>query len=210
MLTAHGLGVGVADRRLLTGIDLQLGDGEIMAVIGPSGCGKSTLLRVLVGLIDPLEGAVKFEGRGPDEIGWPQFRRYVMLVAQRAVLFEGTVAENLRKPFGYDTAGGISLHEDEAAEMLAAVGLERVMQQEARTLSEGQAQRMALVRAMLLGPRVLVLDEPTSALDVGSRDRVESLVRERGASVLIVSHDPAQVERFADDVLDLSPFVVPR
>lgn len=206
VLTAHGLGVGVRGKRLLTGIDFDVDPGGIMAVIGPSGAGKTTLLRTIVGLIDPLEGEVKLEGKGAGDIGWARFRRLVMLVAQRPVLFEGTVADNLRRPFSFGAADG-AFDEGEAEELLGSVGLEDVLEQEARTLSEGQAQRMALVRALLLHPRVLVLDEPTSALDGGSRDQVEALLAARELTVVMVSHDPKQVERLAGVTLDLEPFM---
>lgn len=207
MLAAHELGVGISGKRLLTGVELEVGAGEIMAIVGPSGCGKTTLLRTLVGLIDPLEGEVTLEGETPDQISWARFRRLVMLVAQRPVLFDGTVADNLKIPFGYATAAGTAFDRAAAEEMLAAVGVDGVLEQPARTLSEGQAQRMVLVRALLLAPRVVLLDEPTSALDADSRDQVEALLRACGAAIVVVSHDPSQVKRLAHRSLDLTPFL---
>lgn len=209
MLSAHGLGVGIRGKRLLTGVEFEVETSGIMAVIGPSGCGKTTLLRTLVALIDPLEGEVKLEGRGAEDIGWAQFRRLVMLVAQRPVLFDGSVEDNLRRPFGYGVTEG-RFDRNEAHEILAALGLDDVLEQEARTLSEGQAQRMTLARAIVLRPRVLLLDEPTSALDAASRERVEDLLRERGLTVVMVSHDPDQVARLADITLDLEPHLEAR
>jgi ABC-type multidrug transport system ATPase subunit len=205
VLTAHQLGVGVAGKRLLTGVELEVGRGEIMALVGPSGLGKTTLLRTLVGLIDPLEGTIELDGRSPDEMGWPRFRRHVMLVAQRPVLFDGTVADNLERPFSYAVTEA-AFDAGRAKELLEALHMGDSFDAEARTLSEGQGQRVALVRALLLAPDVLVLDEPTSALDATNRERVEGLLRERGETVVMVSHDPAQVDRVADTELDLTAY----
>lgn len=206
MLSAHGLGVGVAGKRLLTGVDLEVGRDDVIAITGPSGCGKTTLLRTLVGLIDALEGDLRLEGRAPAEIGWPQFRRRVMFVAQRPVLFDTTVADNLRRPFSYATAGGRSFDVKRAEELMRQVGMPNQLEQPARTLSEGQAQRMVLVRALGLEPDVLLLDEPTSGLDAESRERVEALLESQPAGIVLVSHDPAQVQRLAARTLDLRAF----
>lgn len=198
--------MGVRGKRLLRGVELEVARDEIVAVTGPSGCGKTTFLRTLVGLIDPLEGDVHLEGRRPAEIGWPQFRRRVMFVAQRPALFDTTVSDNLLLPFTYAAAAGRRFDAARAEETLRRLGMPNLLEQPARTLSEGQAQRIALARALLLEPDVLLLDEPTSALDAESRERVELVLSSRPGATLLASHDAAQLERLADHTLDLRAF----
>ncbi len=205
MLSVRQLGVGIAGKSLITGLSFSLKAGDMMAIVGPSGSGKTTLLRTLVGLIDATEGEVRLHGQTPDELGWPQFRRRMMWVAQRPLMFAGTVRDNLAAPFAYASAEG-DMDEDAAERLLSEIGMPGVLDQEGRTLSEGQAQRLCLVRALLLQPDVLLLDEPTSALDEGSRTTVEALLARAGKAVLLVSHDRDQVDRLASDRIDLKDY----
>ena len=209
-LEVRQLAVGVDGQRLLSGLHLALGPGETVAVLGPSGCGKTTLLRAIAALEDPLDGDVRLDGRTPADIGWPEWRRRVVLVSQRPVWLTGTLRANLERPFDYLSVGG-HYPVQRAAAWLSRLGLDSDrLDQDARTLSEGEAQRAALVRALLLGPRVLLLDEPTSALDEDAARSVVELLRERatedGLAALVVTHDRAAATHWCDRVIELAGF----
>jgi putative ABC transport system ATP-binding protein len=206
LLEVQGLAAGAGGKRLVEGLSLAIGPGDILALRGPSGSGKTTVLRAIVGLSDPLAGVVLSRGEPPAALGWPRFRRRIACVPQRAVLLDGTVRNNLELPFCYASAAG-GLDEARLKELMAALRLDRdLLEQEARTLSEGQRQRVALLRALLIEPDVLLLDEPTSALDHDNVLAVEELLRSTPA--LVVTHDAAQVERLAAQVIDLEDHLV--
>ena len=213
MLRLENLAAGTSKITLLERVELDLANGELVALNGPSGCGKTTLLRTVSGLVDPMHGQVFFEGKTPDEIGWTRFRREVTLVDQRPVLFDDTVSHNLEKPFSYRTSGISEFSKAHAEDLLDKfrVGAHRLTQA-ARSLSLGQQQRVSLVRALLVSPKVLLLDEPTSALDTDAVTLVEEAIvdeaRKRGMAALIVTHDKAQAERLCDRVYDLAPHIV--
>ena len=211
MLHLTDIAVEAGGKALLAGLGIDLAPGDLLALRGPSGCGKTTLLRAINGLSDALAGTVRLDGEAPADIGWPVFRRRVILVEQRAVLLEGSVRTNLERPFGYHSAGDGFPHE-RSLELLQRLGLTGDhLNQEARSLSEGEQQRVSLVRALLLDPSVLLLDEPTSALDESTVTRVEALIRDeaerRGLSALIVTHDRIQAERWCHRTIDLLPYL---
>ena len=210
LLEVRGLAAATNSARLFSGVQLELHPGETVAVQGPSGCGKTTLLRTIAGLIDPAEGEVRLRGKSPGSIGWPAYRRQVVLVNQRPTLLDGTLRDNLERPFRYASVQR-TFPEDEARRGLERLGLlPEHWEQEARSLSVGEQQRACILRAWLLKPAVLLLDEPTSALDQESAAVVEALIQdhaEEDAGVLMVSHDPAQAERLAGGVVDLRPYL---
>ncbi len=201
--------IGLGERMLLTSVALALGPGQRVAVVGPSGAGKTLLLRALAGLDQPAAGTVSVDGQGPAEIGYPRWRRRVMYVGQRAVMFPGPVEHNLRRPFTYATAEA-PFPAEGARAGLAALGLAELGERPARDLSEGERQRVGLLRALLCGPSVVLLDEPTSALDPAATEAVEHAVRaytDAGAGAIVVTHDPAQARRWCTDTLDLREHV---
>lgn len=184
--------LGQTSRRL--SVSSLLEDGTVLVIKGPSGSGKSTLLRILARLQSCDSGQVFFRDAGWHTFSPPVWRRKVHYVAQKPAVFSGTVAENLKKP--YSLKGQKTLFQPDAAQ----AGMERLllsremMEQEARTLSGGEAARMALLRSVLLNPAVLLLDEPTAALDDRSRRAVhaylaEWLAGETERGIVIVSHD---------------------
>ena len=209
LLTARALSRRVGERHLWGPLDLGVEPGEVLAVAGPSGSGKSLLLRALAGL-DPLQGGeVRYQSRALEDWGAPRYRAGVMYLPQQAPLYPGTVEDNLRLPFGLKVHAGTPYPADEARDRLAALGRSsNFLAQPAERLSGGEAQLVALVRALLLSPGVLLLDEATGALDPQAVAGAEALLRDWLAggpprAVVFVTHDPAQRERLATRRLDL-------
>lgn len=199
LFSIRNLAVRAGDAVLQRGISLDMDPGDLVAVSGPSGCGKTTLLRTVVGLIDAAEGEILLGGKEPAAYGWPAYRRKVVLVAQQPALIDGTVNDNLRRPFSYRTSYGCAFPEIRARTLMERLGLgaDRLMQ-EAGSLSLGQRQRVSLIRALLLDPLVVCLDEPTSALDPDSvaavQDAISEEGRAHGLAALIVTHQQEQAE----------------
>jgi osmoprotectant transport system ATP-binding protein len=175
-------------------IDLTVAPGSTTALIGPSGAGKSTLLRMLNGLVWPDQGEVRFRGRPLPRDGLPAIRRQIGYVVQGGGLFPHLDArENVAvvaRWLGWDAARIAARMEELAAiARLPADALRRFPRQ----LSGGQAQRVSLMRALMLDPEVLLLDEPLGALDPLTRYDLQHDLREAfkrlGKTVVLVTHD---------------------
>jgi molybdate transport system ATP-binding protein len=199
--------VRVRRGRLDLDVDLDVADGEVLAVLGPNGAGKSTLLRVLAGLLAPDEARVVVDGGIWDEPGrhLAAHRRPLGMVFQDHLLFPHlSVLENVA--FGPRTRG-MRRHaaRASAAEWLTRVGIDELADRRPGQLSGGQAQRAALARALVGDPALLLLDEPLSALDARTRLTVRAELRRhlaayRGSTVL-VTHDPVDAMALADRVV---------
>jgi putative ABC transport system ATP-binding protein len=189
-------------RTLLADINFTLESGEVLAVVGPSGAGKSTLLRLLNRLDEPTGGTVLLSGTDTRGMAPRELRRRIGMVMQRAYLFPGTVAENVA--FGPQQQNQ-TMSLEEIERLLTQVGLAGYASRDALTLSGGEAQRVAITRALANQPEVLLLDEPTSALDEIARRGVEtlleSLVRQRHLTCVWVTHSIEQARIMADKVL---------
>jgi len=190
-------------RQVLSIDELEIRQGEILALVGPSGAGKSTLLRLLNFLEPPSQGTIDFldEQIDPDRQPSLELRRRVTTVFQRPVLLRRSVYQNVR--YGLQLRG----QRDGAGQIdrvLEEVGLVDLAQAQARTLSGGEAQRVALARAMVLQPDVLLMDEPTANLDpynVGLIERIVTrLNREAGTTTVLVTHNVFQARRLAHRV----------
>lgn len=189
-----------------------LEEGGALALRGPSGAGKSTLLRVLARLLKPDGGGVIFRGQDWYSISPGIWRRRVHYLSQKPVMFSGTVLDNLRMPFRLAVAGS-GLDEGRSAELIEATGLSAaILGQDAYTLSGGETARVALVRAILVDPEVLLLDEPTAFLDEGAQRMVQSLlakwlVEREGRGAVIVTHKDDDLSVFpAIRSVDVLPF----
>lgn len=183
--------------RVLDNVDLRLGTHGCTVIMGPNGSGKSLLLRVLHGLVAPTSGAIDWNGHETLDA----LRRQA-LVFQKPVLLRRSVAANVEFAL---KARGRPVAERDA--LLEQVGLLHKARQPARLLSGGEAQRLALARALATEPEVLFLDEPTANLDPASVLAIETIVKDccaRGVRVLFVTHDIGQARRIADDVVFLS------
>jgi len=203
LLAAADLRRTVEQRVLFDSLAFTLDAGERVAVTGPSGSGKTLLMRTLAGL-EPLEaGAVRFLGRPLLSWRMPEYRSRVMLLPQRPSLPEGSVEQALRAPFAFHVHRGRRYRREHALSFLEGVGRGRsYLERPTETLSGGEAQLAALLRALLLEPQVLLLDEPTASLDAAATQAVEALVsawlqEHPERAYLWTSHDEEQVRRVA-------------
>lgn len=184
----------------VAGVDLDVADGEILALLGPSGCGKSSLLRAVAGLEPLTAGTIAFDGE--DLAGVPVHRRGFGLLFQDGQLFaHRDVARNVA--YGLEVAR-VPRAERAARvhELLDAVGLAGYGARSVSTLSGGERQRVALARALAPRPRLLLLDEPFSALDRALRERlavdVRDVLRATGTTAVFVTHDHDEAFTVAD------------
>jgi tungstate transport system ATP-binding protein len=180
----------------LPALDIQRG--EILSIVGPSGSGKSTLLRLLQFLETPTSGSITFDGTTLNGSVPLDVRRRVVTVFQNPALLDRSVFDNV----GY----GLSLRGQRNTRELIMSALERVGMRDyarvrAKTLSGGEAQRIALARALVLHPAALLLDEPTANLDPYNVGLIEEIIRGHGStSVVLVTHNTFQAKRLADRV----------
>ena len=184
------------------GVDLEVGAGELVALLGPSGCGKTTLLRAIAGLERPDAGSIAIGGRvvSSPSVAVPPERRGAGMVFQDLALFPHlSVAENV--------AFGIAREADRAARvarLLELVGLATHGHLRPHELSGGMQQRVALARALAPRPEVVLFDEPFASLDLALRiqlrDEVRTILRASGASALFVTHDQGEALTLADRV----------
>ncbi|WP_460069955.1 ABC transporter ATP-binding protein [Streptomyces sp. YKOK-I1] len=190
-------------RAVLDGVDLEVGEHEVVCVLGPSGSGKSTLLRAVAGL-QPLDsGRVLLDGR--DQTGVPAHRRELGLMFQDHQLFP-------QRDVGGNVAFGLRMHgasrkeqQERVRELLDLVGLPGADRRAVAALSGGEQQRVALARALAPRPRLLMLDEPLGQLDRSLRERLVVELRELfgrlGTTVLAVTHDQGEAFALADRVV---------
>jgi len=187
------------EREALSGVSLSLGDGETLAVFGPNGAGKTTLLRVLATLLRPHAGTVRVLGSELPESAW-EVRGRIGLLGHEPLLYRDlTAVENLRFHARLHGVG-----EDRVREVLDAVAVSARAAEPLRTLSRGFVQRVAVARAVLHDPELLLLDEPNSHLDPAALEMVAPLIgRDAGRTRVICSHDPSGTLAEADLVLGL-------
>jgi ABC-type lipoprotein export system ATPase subunit len=188
---------GERDNPILRGIDLTIQEKDRITIMGPSGCGKSTLLTILALLVEPTSGSVEVDGKPVNfrkEAELEAFRRdRIGLVFQNANLISClTPLENVLLPMNAKKSAKAS--RKDAMELLDLVGIADKAKSDVRTLSGGEAQRVAIVRALVNRPQVLLCDEPTGALDAdNSRMVINALLdtcKTTGCSIVIVTHDP--------------------
>lgn len=184
--------LGASDRQITVSSALE--EGSVLMVKGPSGSGKSTLLRILARLQAGDDGQVYFQGVNWLSVPPPLWRSKIHYVAQKPAIFSGTVLDNLRKPYELKIKKEEKFQPAEAERGMELLLLgQEMLKQDARTLSGGEAARIALLRSVLFNPNILLLDEPTAALDDNSREAVRDflikwLEQEPQRGIVLVSH----------------------
>lgn len=186
------------DREVLRGVDLEIEPGETLALVGPTGSGKSTLAMLLARLHDPTAGRVTVDGHDLRDVTLASLRGQVSVAFEEATLFSASVRENLRIGLPGATEEDI----EEALEIARAGfahdlpwGLDTRIGEQGMTLSGGQRQRLALARAVIAKPRIVVLDDPLSALDVHTEAEVEERLRPLlvDRTAIVVVHRPSTI-----------------
>ena len=191
------------ETRVLKPLNLQIENGEFVAILGPSGCGKSTTLFLLAGLYAPSGGAISFDGHNVNRIDARD--RNVGIVFQSYALYPNlTVRENIAFPLRFKTMGKeeAARRVDEAAKL---VQIGTLLDRRPSQLSGGQQQRVALARALVKEPNILLLDEPLSNLDatlrISMRAELKSIQKRLGITTLIVTHDQIEAITMADRII---------
>lgn len=172
--------------RLIGPVELSLDTGECIALLGASGSGKSLLLRAITD-IDPNEADIRLDGRDRNSFPADEWRRNVALVPAESGWWGDRVGDHFEDN---ETVGPLLEH----------IGLPQALDWQVARLSTGERHRLAIARALVLKPRVLLLDEPTAALDEPATERIESLMHQQishGVAILLVTHDRRQAGRMA-------------
>lgn len=191
---------------VLNGVSLDIRAGETTVVMGPSGAGKSVLLKHVVGLLQPDSGSVEFEGKRIDTLGeraLSPVRRRIGFLFQMSALFDSM---NVEANVAYPLDEHLRLDKEDRArrvkEALRRVGLDGVQAKLPAQLSGGQKKRVALARAIILEPALILYDEPTTGLDPIRADGINQLIvqlkRDLGSSAIVVTHDLASARAVGD------------
>jgi heme exporter protein A len=201
VVEARGVARVYGRQRALAGVDLKLRTGEAVALLGPNGAGKSTLVSILATLVTPSSGHVSYGGHGPDE----ELRRAIGVIAHESLCY-GDLSGRENVEF-FARLYGVPDPTARASAMIARVGLsDEASRRAARTYSRGMLQRLAVARALVHRPQLLLADEPFTGLDRSGIELLATLLAEeraRGAMLLIVTHDFDAVAGVVDRVVVL-------
>jgi thiamine transport system ATP-binding protein len=205
MLALTGITLNYEGRTILDSASLSVARGEIVSLVGPSGSGKTTLLRVIAGLEQPSQGTVVIDNKLMT--GIPTHKRDVGLVFQDNQLFPHLcVFDNIAYSLRIKRVSK-ALQIEKVNEMLSLIGMEDLAHRDVGQLSGGEAKRIAVARALVADPFILLLDEPLTGLDAELRDRLledmGALLRARGTTVVHVTHDHNEAARLSDRVVDV-------
>ncbi|NHN89779.1 amino acid ABC transporter ATP-binding protein [Acetobacter conturbans] len=207
VLSLEDIRLTIDGKHILNGCDLKIPEGEVVVILGPSGSGKSTLMRCINLLQKPDSGRILFDGEDilNSSAAAPAVRRKIGMVFQGYDLFEHmTVWDNLL--LAPRLTGGAYAHgmSERAAELLDGIGLLEHAGRYPHQLSGGQQQRVAIVRALVMQPRVMLFDEPTSALDPEATEQLQKLFGSaalKSMAKVVVTHDIGFARRVADRIV---------
>ena len=202
LIKVAGLTHRYGEREVLQDLNLSISSGEVFALIGPTGAGKTTLLRIIDLLEVPSSGEIYFDGKHIPKSGKQrlEIRRRMSFIHQKPQVFNLSVYDNIACGLRW-RGEKKSRVADKVAHILEMVGLEGYKNRNARALSGGEAQRVALASALVLEPEVLLLDEPTANLDPVSTAKIEQLIshvaRQRNTTMIMATHDMSQGQQLA-------------
>lgn len=196
---------------VLRGVSLEIPRGKVTVVLGPSGCGKSVMLKLIVGLLTPDRGEIRFDGARIDRLSESRLvsvRRQIGFLFQQSALFDSmSVEANVAFPLVEHTELSKRERHQRVLEVLAMVGLADTGQKMPAELSGGQRKRVGLARAIVLQPRLILYDEPTTGLDPIRSDVINELIlrlqKTLGASSIVVTHDLGSAFKVADRMVML-------
>jgi heme exporter protein A len=194
VLQAYRISKFFGDRPVLHGINFAARSGQAAVIVGRNGVGKSTLIRVFCGLARPSAGRLLLFGEEPFRLAAPQFRRLGVLLHQTLLYPNLSAQENLEF---YGEIYGVAEPAAHAAQWLARIGLQHAAGEPVSALSRGMEQRLAIARAMLADPDLILLDEPFAALDPDGVQMLAALIKEalaRQAAVVFTAHAPLEIE----------------
>ena len=199
------------ERQVLDNVDLKVAQGELCSLVGPSGCGKSTLLRLILGQERASAGQIRIEGQ---PVGYPDVDRGVVyqkysLFPHLTVLDNVTLGPRLRAGF-LERRAKRRLFEEQALELLREVSLQDSARKYPHELSGGMRQRVAVVQALIMSPRVLLMDEPFGALDPGTREDIQLFLLElwehHRMTIFLVTHDLEEAAFLGTRMLVMSQY----
>lgn len=175
---------------------------KVTCILGESGGGKTTLLKLFNKMISPTEGMVTYEGQDLQEMNSVVLRKKVLMLNQKPFIFKGTIKDNLE--FGLKLHH-MKLSDEELLKQLETVHLHKTLDFDASKLSGGEAQRLALVRLLILNPDVVLLDEPSSALDEETEklviEHITTFVRSSKKTLIMVTHSKDIAMKYADHII---------
>jgi tungstate transport system ATP-binding protein len=196
-------------KKVLDDINLHLDKGTTLGIIGPTGCGKTTLLRIIDLLELPSSGKIFFDGIDitKSNLKDSDIRRRIGMVFQKPIVFKGTVYDNIR--YGLKVRGeNEDSYQEEITKLLDSLGLAGYEERDASTLSGGETQRIALARALITEPDLLLLDEPTANLDPLSTEKIENLIAElskkKQTTLIMATHNLIQGQKLSDQIAILN------
>lgn len=207
-MVGKGLFVEKKPLRAVQGVNLRVKRGEVLAVVGESGCGKTTLAKMLLGLLPPSSGQIRFEGKPLEDADRQDIARRVQPVFQdpySSLNPRKTLASIISLPLDVHKIGTPEERRHRVEEIMELVGLpRRLLYSYPSQLSGGQRQRVAIARALAMKPEVLICDEPTSALDVSVQAQILNLLHdlrtELNLTYVFISHNLAVVEHMSDQL----------
>lgn len=211
VLRLHEIHKSFGRHHVLKGISLDFPEGKSTVVLGPSGCGKSVMLKHLVGLLKPDSGEVWYRSHRVDQLSERRLvpiRRDIGFLFQQAALFDSMdVCENVAFPLQEHTDMNRQQREQQVRRVLAMVGMAEALHKMPGDLSGGQRKRVALARAIVLRPKVVLYDEPTTGLDPIRSDVINSLIiklqKDLKITSIVVTHDLVSAFKIADHLVML-------